>query len=100
MIGKEIQLNDQCARCGDNRLQHASKYPYDHSFQEIEETPFRHVMDWDRFGRKGQRCEILKGQFSQVQIRFEDGHTEIVNRMALRRAKPSELKKVDETGNP
>jgi hypothetical protein len=66
----------------------------------MNESPYRHIMDWDRFGRKGQRCEIIGGRFSQVQIRFEDGHTEVVNRQALRRAKPSEIKLLSETGNP
>lgn len=28
-----IQLHDICGKCGDNRLQHASKYPYDHEFE-------------------------------------------------------------------
>jgi hypothetical protein len=66
----------------------------------MNESPYRHIMDWDRFGRKGQRCEIVKAGFSQVQIRFQDGHTEVVNRQALRRAKPSEIKMLDGTGNP
>ena len=52
-------------------------------------------MDWDRFGRKGQRCEIVGGRSSYVQVCFMDGHTLVVNRQALRRAKPSELKVVD-----
>lgn len=33
-----IQLNDVC-KCGDNRLQHASKYPYDHEFELKVKVP-------------------------------------------------------------
>lgn len=56
----------------------------------------QHVMAGNRYGRKGQRCEILgleaqKGTNlpanQNVQVRFEDGSTMIVNRGALRRAK-------------
>ena len=59
------------------------------------EPTYRHVMDWDRYGKKGARCEILGGRGNSVQVRFEDGTTRIVNRQALRRAKPSELKRLD-----
>jgi hypothetical protein len=48
---------------------------------------FPHVLTWDREGRKGQRCEIIgtRNTLSDVQVRFEDGYTAIVNRKALRR---------------
>ena len=49
--------------------------------------PFPHVLTWDRLDRKGQRCEIIgtRNTISQVQIRFEDGFTALVQRAALRR---------------
>lgn len=52
-----------------------------------EESPFPHVLCWDRLGRKDQRCEIIgtRGTLSSVQVRFEDGFTAIVKRGALRR---------------
>lgn len=53
-----------------------------------ETEPFPHVLTWDRLDRQGQRCEIIgtRNTVSDVQIRFEDGFTAIVNRKALRRA--------------
>lgn len=54
----------------------------------VEAEPFPHVLTWDRVeGRKGQRCEIIgvRNTICDVQIRFEDGYTAIVNRKALRR---------------
>jgi hypothetical protein len=60
--------------------------------------PFPHVMDWDRLGRKGQRCEILGGRGGLVQIRFKDGLTTLINRMAVRRLTPAEIKKYDDGG--
>ena len=61
----------------------------------MNEPAYRHIMDWDRHGRKGQRCEIIGGESAYVQVRFMDGVTKIVNRQALRRALPSELKTLD-----
>lgn len=54
--------------------------------------PYPHVMDWDRMNRKGQRCEILRAVGARVHIKFMDGSTGVVERAALRRAKPSEMK--------
>jgi hypothetical protein len=44
-------------------------------------------MRWDRFDRKGKRCEIIgvRNTIGDVQVRFEDGFTAIVKRGALRR---------------
>jgi hypothetical protein len=53
---------------------------------------FSYVMDWDRCGKKGALCEILRGVGARVQVRFGDGTTGVVERMAVRRAKPSEIK--------
>jgi hypothetical protein len=49
--------------------------------------PFPHTLTWDRLDRKGQRCEIIgtRNTIGNVQIRFEDGFTAIINRKALRR---------------
>jgi hypothetical protein len=54
------------------------------------ETPaapnaFRHVLVWDRIGRKGQKCRILKQSGSLAQIEFEDGFVTRINRFAVRR---------------
>jgi hypothetical protein len=53
-----------------------------------ESQPFPHVLRWDRLNRKGQRCEIIgvRNTIGDVQVRFEDGFTAILNRKALRRA--------------
>lgn len=59
--------------------------------------PIDYVMDWDRFGRKGQFCQMLpiKGNLSStVQVRFEDGFTGIISRRALRRPRQSEQKEL------
>lgn len=51
---------------------------------------FPHILRWDRYNRKGQRCQIIgaKNGFGAVQVRFEDGFTVVINREALRREKP------------
>lgn len=48
---------------------------------------FPHVLRWDRYRRKGQRCQIIgaKNGFGEVQVRFEDGYTVVISREALRR---------------
>lgn len=51
---------------------------------------YPHIMDWDRFGKKGKRCEILGGNGPLVQVGFQDGTTEIISRRAIRRATESE----------
>ncbi len=56
----------------------------------MSDAPAMYVMDWDRFGRKGQTCEMLRmpNTFnSAVQVRFEDGFVAVVDRQALRRLK-------------
>jgi hypothetical protein len=52
-----------------------------------EAEPFPHVLTWNRLDRQGQRCKIIgtRASVRQVQIRFEDGATGIVERAALRR---------------
>lgn len=49
---------------------------------------FPHVLRWDRIDRQGQRCEIIgvRNTIGDVQVRFEDGFTAVINRKALRRA--------------
>lgn len=45
---------------------------------------YPHVIDWERLGRKGHRCEILRGHGSLVQVAFQDGTTGVIDRRALR----------------
>jgi hypothetical protein len=59
-------------------------------------TTCQHMLKWDRMGRKGQRCEILRAVGAMIQIRFEDGVTAILERRALRRLSEAEIKKLDE----
>lgn len=52
-----------------------------------EPNAFRHVLVWDRLGRKGQSCRILKQSGTLAQIEFEkDGFVTRINRMAIRRS--------------
>ena len=49
-------------------------------------TPFLpYVLVWDRLGRKGQRCKILRQTQRTAQICFDDGFITVINRQALRR---------------
>jgi hypothetical protein len=52
-----------------------------------EPNAFRHVFVWDRMGKMGQRCRILKQRGTLAYIEFEDGFTMPTNRMAIRRSK-------------
>lgn len=63
-------------------------------------STFDYIMDWDRYGKKGEPCQLLPSPIRGplVQIRFEDGTTGLINRMAIRRAKPSEKKSLDAKG--
>jgi hypothetical protein len=48
--------------------------------------PFPYVLVWDRLGRKGQACKILRQSSRTAQIKFEgDGFTTVIDRQALRR---------------
>jgi hypothetical protein len=49
---------------------------------------YPHVLVWDRLGRKGQRCKVLrvKGNLYRTQVEFEDGFVAVVERMAIRRS--------------
>lgn len=55
-----------------------------------QQMSFPHILRWDRYHRKGQRCQIIgaKNGFGEVQVRFEDGFTVVINREALRRETP------------
>lgn len=69
--------------------------------QEAPSSPERqwYVLRQDIFGKKGEICEILqtKGVGNGLtQLRFADGFSPVLNRAAIRRAKPSELKALDE----
>lgn len=48
---------------------------------------FPHVLRWDRIGRRGQKCRILRSKDDQVHVRFEDGHEALLPRRALVRKK-------------
>ena len=59
----------------------------------MNELTYPYIMDWDRLGRKGQRCEIIGGRMgTTVQVKFQDGFTAIISRGAVRRVKDSEKK--------
>jgi len=44
---------------------------------------FPHVLRYERFGRKGQFCRILKTSGHLAQIEFTDGFKAFVNRAVL-----------------
>jgi hypothetical protein len=48
--------------------------------------PFGYQLVWDRLGRKGQRCRVLKMSRTLVRVQFEDGFETTMNRQAIRRA--------------
>jgi hypothetical protein len=52
---------------------------------EDQPTPYPYTLAWDREGRKGQRCKVIKTTLKTALIRFEDGHETVINRMAIRR---------------
>jgi hypothetical protein len=46
-----------------------------------------HIYRWDRQGRKGQLCLVLvHGTMNTCLIKFEDGHTMVTSRNALKLA--------------
>ena len=46
-----------------------------------------HIYRWDRQGRKGQLCLVLvNGTMNTSLIKFEDGHTMVTSRNALKLA--------------
>jgi hypothetical protein len=48
-------------------------------------TPYPYFLAWDKQGRKGQRCTIIRQTTRTCQVRFEDGHLSVFNRQAIRR---------------
>jgi len=58
------------------------------------EPKYRHIFNSDQCGRKGARCEIVRGKGFLVQIRFEDGFTLVVNRQTVKRPKPGQMKRL------
>ena len=60
----------------------------------MSSLPYEYVMDWDRYGKKGELCRMLGGNGNLVQIVFEDGTTGLISRRAIRRAKSAEIKKL------
>jgi hypothetical protein len=55
------------------------------SHEAATPNPFPYVLFWDRQGRKGQRCRVLKPGPRVITLEFEDGHVTTMNRMAIRR---------------
>jgi hypothetical protein len=53
-----------------------------------EPNAFPHVLRWDRMGRRGQICRIVKLRGPLAQIEFEDGFRTVINRLAVVRGKP------------
>lgn len=61
--------------------------------------PYTHIMDWDRYGKKGESCQLLAGGNGRlVQIKFADGTTGLISRRAIRRPKESEKKSLTANG--
>lgn len=50
-----------------------------------EPTPFPYVLKWDRLGRRGQACKIIRQTKQTAQVKFTDGFVMVVNRLAIRR---------------
>jgi hypothetical protein len=50
-----------------------------------QKDDFPHTLRWDKLGRKGQCCKILRNSDTHAHIKFEDGFTAIVERRALTR---------------
>lgn len=55
------------------------------SHEAATPNPFPYVLFWDRLGRKGQRCRIIKSFPRVLLLEFEDGFRQTINRMAVRR---------------
>lgn len=56
------------------------------SHEAASPNPFPYVLFWDRLGRKGQRCRILKPGPRVVLLEFaDDGFITTMNKMAIRR---------------
>ena len=47
--------------------------------------PYPYYLAWDKLGRKGQRCKIIRQTTRTAQVQFEDGFTSVLNRQAIRR---------------
>jgi hypothetical protein len=50
------------------------------------EEEFPHILRWDRLGRKGQRCKIIRTHNATCQVEFPDGFVAALSRRALVRA--------------
>jgi hypothetical protein len=70
----------------DGMIRHGMMHLGETPSAPAEPNPFRHVLLWDRLGRKGQSCRILKQRGTLAQIEFEDGFVTRINRMAIRRS--------------
>lgn len=52
----------------------------------IKPNPYPYILLWDREGRKGQRCKLVK-RGRVVVLEFPDGFRLAINAMAIRRDK-------------
>lgn len=59
---------------------------------QAESVEFPHELRWDRLGRLGQKCRILRSVGGRSHVQFEDGTTEIMDRQALRRRADETIK--------
>lgn len=48
-------------------------------------NPFPYVLHWDRLGRKGQRCRVLKNGTRVHLVEFDDGFQQTIDKRAIRR---------------
>lgn len=55
------------------------------SHEAEPENPFPYVLFWDKLGRKGERCRILKSGPRVMLVEFDDGFKHTINRLAIRR---------------
>ena len=75
-------------RLGENPGTDSSQHPRSEVPEPHRPTnPFPHVLVWDRWGRKGQKCRVLnpKNNATRVQVQFEDGFIAMISRQAIRR---------------
>lgn len=80
-LSNEYRQFDKMLRTGIQRLGTNPQEPR-------PKTPFPYVLVWDRLGRKGQRCTIIRLTTRTAQVKFEDGFTSVLSRQAIRRFKP------------
>lgn len=93
LTGKQKTSEERLAdRLTKGAIMHLGAQP---SKEAAKPNPFPYVMFWNTKGHKGKRCRIVTLQRSTlsplkfVEIEFEDGTRDRVNRLALRQAEAS-----------